>query len=96
MPEHNQFMVWASDSLTHAELELHVEYEQSFTSPFTRPVYDRIELTVGMHKITRVIAGNYGECLERLFATWSPRQPQRQEIDRPDYRLAPKPKELNG
>lgn len=96
LPEHNQFMVWASDSLTHAELDMQTEYVASFTGR-TAPVYERIELTVGMHKIIRIIANSYGECLMKLFNTWQPRQDRRPDgIEQATYQLPRQPKELNG
>lgn len=73
-PEHDQYMVWASDNLTQAELEIQAEYVSSFSSLRSHRVWDNIELTVGMHSIIRIIGNSYAECLMKLFNTWTPRQ----------------------
>ena len=95
MPQHQQYMVWASDQLTQAELEIYTEHVQSFSSRLTRPVFDRIELTVGMHKIIRIVGNSYAECLMKLFNTWTPRQERvTPEIDRAPGYLPPTRREL--
>lgn len=94
-PEHNQYMVWASDNLSQAELEVTAEYVQSWSSLRSHRVFDNIELTVGMHTILRIIGNSYAECLMKLFNTWTPRQErQTHEIGRSPSYLPPTRREL--
>ncbi|MEU3452151.1 hypothetical protein ABZ671_00710 [Micromonospora sp. NPDC006766] len=74
-----QVAVYASKDLSGAELTREEDPFETMLGglpPYHHAGPHRIELTVGMHRYTVVVADTYEQAFHRLFATWSP-EPER-------------------